>query len=219
MFENIALKYTILSHLRTQKILILYPLHGIMQAALPDINNRLIKHTNEYYRAIREENYILVAICIEACISDLPEEYKLEINTAKYNELIRGVRTIECPNCSREIPDASARPYNRLLSNNESLLLGKRFMKSWVCPECSKVNPFYLSKKYLTMKDKHDYFQVIPEPPTKTGIHDRVGRTYQWKEWIDICLKELEHQIMRYRTEYAAQQHGQDVVEDFEGDE
>ena len=190
-----------------------------MQAALPDINSRILRHTHEIYRAIREENYTQAAISIEACNGDLPKEYKLEINSAKYYELVKGIKTTECSRCGKEIPEDQVKPYQKLLSNDDMLLLSKRFLTVWRCPNCLVTNPYYLSKKYLTMKDKHDYFGVIPEPPSKAGMHDRVGRTYKWKEWLDICFKELENKIMLYRTEYAALNRGNDVIEEMDSEE
>ena len=146
------------------------------------------------------------AISFEASIALLPKEYQVEINTSKYESLARSRHNIICDNCEEESSRDVIRPYELLVSNLARLITGKRFSTVWKCPKCSHVRALEGSQTKLIKWHQPNYFKVIPEPPSRRGLHDRIGWESKFEKWYDICCKEIEHQVALYRTEYAAQQ-------------
>ena len=177
-----------------------------MQAKLPDLNAALVTHRNAVLHAYDRNEFTKAAISFDAINSLLPDEYKVEINTEKYNQLIASKRTIKCDKCSEVFERGTIKPYKILLTNLESLMVGKRKVIVWDCLKCEHVRPLEGSQAELVIFKQPFYTKVIPEPPRRKGLHDRIGYTAKFKQWYDIAFREIESQIGLYRTEYASQQ-------------
>jgi len=185
-----------------------------VQAKLPDINARLVRHTNSIFNAYDRGDFAKAAISFEAINALLPEDYQVEINSKKYAELLQPIKTFECNHCKKESKETMVKGYDSLLSPIGCLVTKNNTIKVWRCPQCNQQNSFYHTKKFITREDSHGFFKVIPEPPSKKGMYDRIGHEQRWLKWFDICFREIERQISLYRTEYAAQANSPDVIED-----
>src|SRR3990172_10303663 len=71
-----------------------------MQAKLPDINAALVRHRSAALAALKENDHHGAIISFDSMIALLPEEYQIEINTEKYNQLVAEKRTIKCDFCT-----------------------------------------------------------------------------------------------------------------------
>lgn len=185
-----------------------------MQAKLPDINARLVRHTNAIFNAYDKGDFAKAAVSFEAINALLPEDYQLKIDSKSYQDSIAPIKSFECSSCNKESLETVIIPYMHTLDNAGALLVGNQILKVWRCPLCNNLNSFHHTKKFITQNNKHSFFKVIPEPPSKKGMYDRIGHEQKWLEWFDICFKEIERQISLYRTEYAAQNSGDFVMED-----
>ena len=190
----------------TKKSFILWPSYNRVQAKLPDVNARLVRHMNEASNAFDKRDFSKAAIAFEQSIALLPEEYQPEINTAKFEELSSEKHNIICDRCKIETKRELVHPYELLLSNLARLITNKRKTMVWKCLSCKHVRPLVGSQTKLIKWYQPNYFKVIPEPPSRQGLHDRIGFEAKFEKWYDIAGKEIEHQIGLYRTEYAAQQ-------------
>jgi hypothetical protein len=177
-----------------------------MQAKLPDINNRLISYMSAAERAYNSGDFEKAAICFRATIALLPEEYKLEINTQKYNELVQNKHLIICTACKVESIREKIIPYQVLLTSLDRLVTRQQTIVVWGCPACEHVEPLNTSQLKTIKYQNPSYFGVVPEPPMREGFHDRIGFSHKSKIWYGIVCPEIENKVMLYRTEYAAQQ-------------
>lgn len=181
-----------------------------MQAKLPDINAALVTHRKAALNAYDRGDYAKAAIAFQDIIALLPDEYKVEINTEKYNRLIQKKKKIICDECKEAFERSQIIPYELTLSNLDSLILQVRTALVWECPKCKNVRPLEGSNTQTVMFEAPYYFKVIPEPPRRRGLEDRQGYLYHCKKWYEAVFKEIESQIGRYRADYAAQQDSDD---------
>lgn len=177
-----------------------------MQAKLPDVNARLVRHMNAALNAYDRKDFSKSAISFENSIALLPDDYKPEINTQKYEELSRNKHNVVCDKCQAENSRNKIFPYILLLPSLDRFITKKEKIKVWRCPDCKYIRPLAGSQTKLVKFYQPSYFGVIPEPPTRQGLHDRIGFENKFKKWYDIASKEIEYKIGLYRTEYAAQQ-------------
>lgn len=194
-----------------------------MQAKLPDINGALVRHRNAIMNAYDSGDFTKAGISFEATIALLPEEYKVEINTEKYNQLVKDRYKIVCTGCmmnvqykvddetrikqeQSEFPRSEIKPFEVLVPDIERLITGKKTVLVWQCPSCGIVKPLKGSPTKLIKFHQPSYFKVIPDIPSRKGFFDRTGFDTKFKEWYDIAFSEIESQIGLYRAEYAQQQ-------------
>jgi len=161
---------------------------------------------NAALNAYDKKDFAKAAISFEASIALLPEDYKPEINTAKYEDLVKSRLNIVCDACKIEHKRTEIYPYKVLQTNIERLLSGQQIVVVWKCPKCDYVRPLEGSMTKELRYQLPTYFGVIPEPPRREGLHDRIGFMNKFKIWYDIVSRELEAKIGLYRAEYAAQQ-------------
>jgi len=152
------------------------------------------------------KDFAKAAISFDAIISLLPEDYRPEVSSPRYEELTQSKRNVVCDKCRVETPRQDIYPYKVLLSSLDRLITKEQVMIVWACPKCNYARPLLGTKTKLIKYDSMSYFKVIPEPPSRKGLHDRIGFTEKFKIWYSIAFREIEHQIGLYRTEYAAQQ-------------
>ncbi len=177
-----------------------------MQSKLPDVNAAIVRYRSKALEALDRNEISTAAICFSAINALLPEEYKVEINTKKYNELIAAKHIITCPSCNQEHPRGDIRPFDILLSVIESVLARQKTMLVWECPSCNETNDLANSKHQTIDFQKPFYTHVVPEPPARNGLGDRIGYNQRFQEWFAIFVGELEQQIGLYRADYQAQQ-------------
>lgn len=209
-----------------------------MQAKLPDINAAIVRHRSSALSAYEKGNKTLAAISLSSINALFPDEYKVEVNTDKYNQLTTDQKLITCGFCKEvtketivdpetntsheerseipsRIPFKEIELYDMLQDNLESFISNQKFVKVWECPKCNNLNKFD-KKSLVTIKFAQPaYFKVIPSPPSKKGIRNRKNYEYEFDKWFDIALSEIESQIGKYRADYMAQQESQaPMIED-----
>ena len=192
-----------------------------MQAKLPDINAALVTHRKAAMLAYDRNDFNKAGISFEAIISLLPEDYKPEINTDKYEQMIKSQKKITCRECKKETEFDNIRSFQMLLSTIDSLISRSKTMNVWQCPnnECKSVQPIEGSEIKTIEYTRPFYTKVIPEPPRREGLHDRIGFDGIFKKWYDIAFREIENQIGKYRTDYASQSDEAVPYQDEEEDE
>lgn len=194
-----------------------------MQAKLPDINGAIVTYRKAILNAYDDRDFTKAAIVFDDIISLLPEEYSVEINTKKYKELNEGKYHIVCTECTMDIQTTEdgkikitkessefvrkeIEPFEILLPDMDRLITGQKTVMVWQCPNCSVIKSINESPTKLIKYHEQSYFKVIPEPPSRKGLHDRPGSLIKNQEWYSVCSREIEHQIGLYRAEYAQQE-------------
>lgn len=189
-----------------------------MQSKLPDVNAAIVRHRSNALAALDRNDTYAAAISMSAINALLPDDYRVEENTSKYNSMIRGNSIINCKYCDEEQLYDHLKTFDLLLPFTEQIVSGKKYQKVWVCSSCKKINKFVNTKKITQQYERPFYVKVIPEPPRQNGLISRLGFSEKFKKWFSIALEELEHQIGLYRADYQAQQEGIDQP-DYEADE
>lgn len=194
-----------------------------MQSKLPDVNAAIVRHRNAALIAYDQKDFSKAAIAFNSIISLLPEDYRVEINSEKYYNLVKSKHIIECRYCETTYDEegndgkktqvkrstyferSQISTYSLLLSSIDRLITKQSHMDVWDCPSCGETQPLLGSKIQTIKYEKPYYLKVIPEPPVRHGLHDRINFEQKFKVWYDIVFGELEYQIGLYRAEYAAQ--------------
>lgn len=189
-----------------------------MQAKLPDVNAALVTHRKSALNAYDMGDYAKAAIAFQAIIALLPDDYKVEINTLRYNELVKKKKKMICEECTEAFERSLIHPYELTLSSLDALILQMPKTLVWDCPKCHATRPMDGSKTQTILFQAPYYLKVVPEAPTRIGLEARIGFQYRCRKWFDIVFKEIENQIGRYRADYAAQQEEEEFVNDQDGD-
>ena len=174
-----------------------------MQAKLPDINAAWVKERTYFFTCRDMHNWSGMILALYAMNALLPDEYRIMVNTAKFEELTEAEVKYLCNFCKKEIPEPSIEIKKVLAPLLVSYLSESESKIFWSCPECKKENLISQTKLIKETLEKPYYLKVISEPPErKRGIQDR--RSYQMDllKWSGIFFQELEHQLGLYRAEY-----------------
>src|SRR3989304_9183424 len=121
-----------------------------MQAKLPDVNAALVRHRNAIMIAYDQGDFQKAGISLGAMIALLPDDYKLEVNTDKYDELVQSKHNIICTECKAKHLRDTIHPYSVLLSDLDALLSHEKTMIVWECPSCKNVQPLQGSSTKTT---------------------------------------------------------------------
>ncbi len=186
-----------------------------MQAKLPDINAAIVVYRNSMINAYDRGDFTKAVISLDAINALLPEDYKLEVNTEKYNELVKGQVIIICDKCKEEFQRGDIRTYEKwfedtyfFFHNIEKKMEHSYFLNTithWCCTKCKHERPL-LGSNIIDKKLQVPYYiGVVPLPP-KWEWHRRREIEREREIWFDIVVQEIEQKIGLYRTEYASQQ-------------
>ena len=153
-----------------------------------------------------------------AIISLLPEEYRVEISTAKYFDEVESKTFISCSRCNQEdIPYTEINIFEKLNDSIQELILDEKYSLYWDCPHCHKSNNLAKSRTLLDIPADPFYVKIIPEPPIMIDTFSRVGFAEQFAKWYQIAVPELEHQIALFRSQYVSEtDDGEDLNEEIE---
>ena len=180
-----------------------------MQAKLPDINAALVRHRSAALAALDKNDHHGAIISFDSMIALLPDEpdnYKIEINTEKYNQLVAEKRTIKCDACTATPLLKDIHLQKLLLPSLTKFIADNDFINVWECVACTATNEYKPENITITKFEEPSYFKVVPSPPTKRGTKNRMVFDYEFKKWFNIVMTEIESQIGHYRADYAAQQ-------------
>lgn len=151
-------------------------------------------------------------VSLSAINSLLPEEYKVEINTQKYLQLVAENKVIKCDKCNEQSPYQEIKFVNVLLNSVRNLITTKKYEMIWYCPKCEKENIFNSRQVKIVKFQQPYYLGVIPDPPQRhQGLADRTTFNAAFRKWFALALDELESKIGKYRADYIAQLEADDV--------
>jgi len=170
------------------------------------VNAAIVRHRSNALKALENNDREIAHISLNAINALLPEDYKVEVNTQKYEKAIEDTWSIYCGYCEEEFPLSEIRPFDLLLNSIESIILGLDVMRVWLCPKCNEENPYYQAKKKLVKFQNPIYTKIVPEVPPYKGLINRVGYEQSLRKWFHTYLGELEQQISLYRTDWQSQQ-------------
>lgn len=175
----------------------------MVQAKLPDLNNYWIKYHDHGMFCLYSKNYAGCIAAIYNINALLPDEYRVEVSTKKYNELSRDKLVIICSKCEAEVNRNEIKIMTLLLSSIDSLISGDKSVQVWICSKCNGENDFIRSKKINDSHKNPTYYKVMPEPPLqKEGLTGRWQFYTKMTKWFFTCLEEEDHQLGLYRKEY-----------------
>lgn len=183
-----------------------------MQAKLPDINAAIVRYRNHALYCFTGEDYTGATIALNNINALLPEEYKIEIDSQKYQEAISEKNYVICPNCDKETQTNKMETRQVLLSSFERMITGKEYTMMWECKNCNELNNPHESKYKKTILQQPCYVGVVPAAPTRViGLEDRVTFPFKFRAWFATTLEELESKIGKYRADYMAQQGADEI--------
>lgn len=197
-----------------------------MQAKLPDVNAAIVRYRSQALDAVKTGDYDMAVSCINFINADLPEDFKVTVSTELYNSIVEDRKTVPCNYCkSYEIILKDGKPektdkliptqcsiteiqqYDLEMDWLEQILSNKKTKRMWLCTKCGKANEMDVTKIKVIKYQEPFYLKIMPSAPRrKRGIQQKASYDNQFKRWFDIAMSEIESQISRYRTEYAAQE-------------
>ena len=213
----VSISLVIFNYIPAKKSYNVCPYNTTVQAKLPDINSAIVRHRTGALSALSQLNYALAATEIGAINSLLPEDYKVKEDSEEYQEIIKSQDVLICNSCKKETNFEEVIFYEKSIEINLQLLYGVERIKVWDCPHCQENNPKDGTDRLIREKQNPFYTGCMPLPPKKSLFGETLQYRYQFEKWFDIALKEIEHKIGLYRTDYAAQEAGE--IEHFEDED
>tara|TARA_Y100001936_G_scaffold191447_1_gene190536 strand:+ start:437 stop:1003 length:567 start_codon:yes stop_codon:yes gene_type:complete len=188
-----------------------------MQSKLPDINSAIVRHRNAALLAFEKGLFEVAAISLNSINALLPEDFRVEINTKKYEQLKQEKKIITCMFCKEEYSRDTIEVFELIHNAMELMIYAQKSKMVWHCSKCNAIQNLSNSSLKVQKYQNPTFFKVVPEMPRRTdGISDRLGHQNKLKQWYSTYLEELECQIGIYRAEYMAQQ---DDTTDIIGDD
>lgn len=155
---------------------------------------------------MRNEDWTGAVIHFNACNALFPDDYTITVNTVQYDNEVSSHRLIQCSICNEWQEYGEIEPYEIMLNSEDRLILLKKNAIVWDCLKCKETQLLQGAERKKQVKLAPFYIKIVPEPPAKHGLGDRLGYKSKMRKWCDIAYQELEHQVSKYRTDYAAQQ-------------
>ena len=196
------------------------------QARLPDINTAFIKYRNEAIGAMKRKDYDNMHGALNGLNGLLPEQYRVIISSAKYEQLTKEDITYECKTCTAqkgepvEIYKEQVQVFDLYPDRMQRLLFGAQLETVWRCPKCDSIQRLQDTVINITKLQDPYFIKVVPDPPNKkTGLMDKLRFDIEVKKWAWQMLNELEHQMAKFRDDNWMR--GEDLgdMEDIDGGE
>lgn len=202
-----------------------------MQAKLPDVNAAIVRYRSKALEAVGDKEYDMAVSCINFINADLPEDFKVQVSTDLYNSIVEDRKIIPCEHCTSKeniLKDGKLTPTGKYIPTEcslteinqydleldwlEQILSGQKVKRVWNCTKCGKLNDMDVTKIKIKKYQAPFYLKIMPEAPRrKRGIQGRSSYDNDFKKWFDIAMSEIESQISKYRTEYAAQEAKEEI--------
>ena len=180
-----------------------------MQAKLPDINAAWVKERTYFFTCRDMHNWSGMILALYAMNALLPDEYRIMVNTRKYNNLTEAKIGYICNNCKGEIEESMVKVQKAIAPLLVSYISSSETKTYWSCHKCNAENLLSQTKLIKETLEKPYYLKVISEPPErKRGIQDRKSYQAEMTKWSGIFFQELEHQLGLYRAEYINEEEG-----------
>jgi len=171
-----------------------------LQSKLPDLNNYWKQYHAEGESALLRYDYEGCVNAVDCMNALMPEEYRLEINTAKYEELLKNNDLVCCIKCKKE---QDWNIMNLLLPLIESIIEKSKTYKAWICLECKYENKVLKSKLIKPKIKEPFYLKVIPKAhKVPAGLERRTSFNTKMSVWWHNAKVEIDHQLALIRQEY-----------------
>ena len=183
-----------------------------MQAKLPDVNAAIVRHRSLALEGFKSNNAELSIVSVESINALLPaieggKNYKVEVDTEKYNLLKGETKEIQCNKCKTENLLNTVKMYTLNLDWLEEIFAKKKNQRMWICGNCKKSNVYSQQDITVTKNGEPYFYKVMPAPPGRqNGIRGRMTFDLEFQRWFSIAMPEIESQIGIYRSEYMSQQ-------------
>lgn len=202
---------------------------------LPDISGEFKYFKTYALNELRQRNYNGVysgLMNLNRCLGD---EYKVTISTSLYEKQSSLSAVYLCNFCTKEekkiinkgeedehtelvevptrIPIDKVTIENEILSLIDSIFERNETRKVWVCPECEKTNLVSETDKIVPERTKPYSLVVVPDCPMKlNGLANRKTFDREFERWANLFLEEITSQEVLYRTEWKAQNEGDEMI-------
>lgn len=179
---------------------------------LPDISGTFNFYRTYAVRALERKDYSGAIASLYNINSLLTEDYVIEIDSARYQQVIKENIEYRCNHCEKDTSVDKIVLEDRTMYGIDQLIFGNK-RRMWVCPKCEKDVGFDNTIIIREKTEKPFYRKVVPDPPDRgIGIQRRYSFPQAFIKWFFNFLEELEHSLANYRIEYVAQ-NGHDMGE------
>ena len=182
------------------------------QARLPDINAAFTKHRNEVVSSIKSHQYDSVFGALYALNALLPPEpideetsfpkYQVVVSDIEYRKITKPVTSCTCYHCKVKSLFDGVTVFDYLLPLDEQIISGKKYIKSWKCPDCKQICQIRPDDFSETAVKEPSFIGVVPKPPRRQdGLLDRSTYHRKVTQWAWTMLDELEAKMAQFRDD------------------
>ena len=188
-----------------------------MQSKLPDLNNYWKQYHDEGKSALMRYDYEGCVNAVECMIALMPEEYRIEISTAKYDEMLKQNEIVYCKDCKKEHDWKTIEVVNLLLPLVSSIIENSKTYKVWFCSGCNFENSVAETKLIKAVIKEPFYLKVIPKAlKIPLGLERRTQYHTTMSAWWFNAKVEIDHQLALIRQEYSPDE---EIIDSEDGDE
>ena len=186
-----------------------------MQSKLPDLNEYWKKYHEKGEAALSRYDYESCVNAFDCMNALMPEKYVIEVNTAKYNELLKNNDFVCCKKCKLNNIWNDVRVIDLISPFLESIIIKSSTYKAWVCLKCGFENKLSETKLNKTTLKKPYFLKVIPEAEKiPIGLERRTQFNTKMKAWWHNAKVEMDHQLALIRQEYTPEDDEDLTIED-----
>ena len=177
------------------------------QAKLPDVNSAIVKHRSYALICMESKNYSGATGSLSSINALMPADYKVEINSQKFKDLLRTKTFFVCTECHKEVIRSKLKILKLLNPIVVGTITNNQYQNVWICTECHKENKLLKTRIINETIAKPYYLKVVPEEPRfRDNLQTREAYHEHYKVWFYNFLEEIEYQVGLYRAEYLSQQ-------------
>lgn len=192
------------------------------QARLPDINTAFITYRREVLLNLKSERYSSVFGSLFALNALLPEKYRIEISTPKYDAAIRDKEKMlaVCKSCTEQVERSMIKPLVVIQPFTRYIITEPTTEKIWFCPKCNAENLLSDTHFIQTVLKEPSFHGVVPSPVQRhEGLMARSAYHKTITSWVWLFLDELEEKMALFRDDNWTKTDSFDQDYDFEGGE
>jgi len=183
-----------------------------LQSKLPDLNEYWKKYHEKGDAALQRYDYESCVNAFDCMDALMPEEYVIEVNTTKYEDLLKNNDFVCCKNCNADSNWNDVKVIDLFLPLLESIIVKSSTYKAWICLECKYENKLSETKLNKTRLKKPYFFKIIPEAQkVPIGLERRTQFNTKMNFWWHNAKAEMDHQLALIRQEYTPEDEDPDT--------
>jgi len=202
---------------------------------LPDISSQFHYFKSLALNELKQGNWNGATSGLNNLNRCLGEEYCVIISNSLYEKESNVSQVYLCNYCTQEekkvinqgeedehikiIQVPTRNPINQVIVYDQKLLYvdailnGGEKRKVWDCLQCGKTNLIENTTQIIPKREQPYSLKVVPECPVKqNGIRDRINFRVDFTKWFYLFLEEISSQEVLYRTEWKAQNEGEEMT-------